>query len=83
MRCFICQHCSNPSFIFREEGTRKVAAEMGLKVVGEILLEMEIRKGCDDGVLVVVLAPESAVSKTYHERTINVVSTLDELARER
>ncbi|KAK3230096.1 hypothetical protein Dsin_001977 [Dipteronia sinensis] len=62
MRCFICSHCSNPSFIFGEGGTRKVAFEMGLKVGGEIPFEMEIRKGCDDGV-VIVSAPESVVSK--------------------
>ncbi|KAK3229854.1 hypothetical protein Dsin_001735 [Dipteronia sinensis] len=83
MRCFICPHYSNPSFIFGEGGTRKVATEMGLKVVSEIPLELDIRKSCDDGVLVVVSAPKSVVPKTCHEMAVNVVSTLDELASER
>ncbi|KAG7984677.1 hypothetical protein I3843_04G172400 [Carya illinoinensis] len=37
-----------PSFIFGKGGTRKLAAEMGLECVGEIPLEVEIRKGSDE-----------------------------------
>lgn len=36
MSCFICPHCSEPSFIFGKGGTHRTAAEMGLKVIGEV-----------------------------------------------
>ncbi|XP_031277622.1 iron-sulfur protein NUBPL isoform X2 [Pistacia vera] len=33
MSCFVCPHCSEPSFIFGKGGTRRTATEMGLKVI--------------------------------------------------
>lgn len=82
MSCFICPHCSEPSFIFGKGGTHKTAAEMGLKVIGEIPIEMDIRKGSDDGVPVVISAPDSIVSRAYGEVAVNVVNRLQELAKE-
>lgn len=43
---------------------------------------MEIRKGSDDGVPVVVSMPDSVVSKAYGELAANVVKRLEEVARE-
>ncbi|KAJ0112398.1 hypothetical protein Patl1_03219 [Pistacia atlantica] len=103
MSCFVCPHCSEPSFIFGNGGTRRTATEMGLKVIGEIKddtsssaqenerivvyllqipLEMDIRKGSDDGVPVVISAPDSIVSKAYSEVAVNVVKRLEEVAQE-
>ncbi|KAF5738902.1 iron-sulfur protein NUBPL [Tripterygium wilfordii] len=83
MSYFKCPHCGEPSFIFGKGGTLKTANEMGLKLVGEIPIEVEIREGCDEGVPVVVSAPDSTVSKAYGEVAQKVVSRLEELANEK
>ncbi|XP_065636301.1 iron-sulfur protein required for NADH dehydrogenase, mitochondrial isoform X1 [Quercus suber] len=82
MSCFTCPHCGEPSFIFGNGGTRKTASEMGLEFVGEIPLEVDIRKGGDDGVPIVVSAPDSLVSKAYGDLAQKVVDRLDELSKE-
>ncbi|XP_041004149.1 iron-sulfur cluster carrier protein-like [Juglans microcarpa x Juglans regia] len=69
-----------PSFIFGKGGTRKAASEMGLEFVGEIPLELEIRKGFDEGIPVVVAASNSAVSKAYGSLAQNVINRLEELS---
>ncbi|XVF71943.1 hypothetical protein PTKIN_Ptkin12aG0080600 [Pterospermum kingtungense] len=82
MSCFKCPHCGEPSFIFGVGGARKTAAEMGLQLVGEIPIEVDIRKSCDQGIPIVVSAPDSLVSKAYHDVAQNVVTRLEELAKE-
>ncbi|MBA0795626.1 hypothetical protein Gohar_006476 [Gossypium harknessii] len=81
MSCFKCPHCGEPSFIFGAGGARKTAAEMGLQLVGEIPIELDIRKGCDKGMPIVVSAPDSAVSKAYHDVAQTVVMRLEDLAK--
>ncbi|XVE72991.1 hypothetical protein DITRI_Ditri11bG0082400 [Diplodiscus trichospermus] len=81
MSCFKCPHCGEPSFIFGTGGARKTAGEMGLQLVGEIPIEVDIRKSCDKGIPIVVSAPDSIVSKAYHDIAQNVVKRLEELAK--
>ncbi|PRQ25940.1 iron-sulfur protein required for NADH dehydrogenase, mitochondrial [Rosa rugosa] len=82
MSCFKCPNCAERWFIFGEGGSRKTAAEMGIEVAGEIPLELGIRKGSDDGVPIVISAPDSDVSKAYIEVAQKVVSRLEELSKE-
>ncbi|KAB2016095.1 hypothetical protein ES319_D08G072600v1 [Gossypium barbadense] len=81
MSYFKCPHCGEPSFIFGAGGARKTAAEMGLQLVGEIPIELDIRKGCDKGMPIVVSAPDSTVSKAYHDVAQTVVMRLEDLAK--
>ncbi|TYI68226.1 hypothetical protein E1A91_D08G075100v1 [Gossypium mustelinum] len=81
MSYFKCPHCGEPSFIFGAGGARKTAAEMGLQLVGEIPIELDIRKDCDKGMPIVVSAPDSAVSKAYHDVAQTVVMRLEDLAK--
>ncbi|KAL6214603.1 hypothetical protein ACLB2K_014035 [Fragaria x ananassa] len=82
MSCFKCPNCAERWFIFGEGGSRKIAAEMGIEVAGEIPLEVGIRKGSDDGVPIVISAPDSDVSKAYVDVAQKVISRLDELSKE-
>ncbi|KAJ6399399.1 hypothetical protein OIU77_020028 [Salix suchowensis] len=82
MSFFKCPHCGEPSFIFGKEGARNAAASMGHDFIGEIPLEMDVRKGSDEGIPVVISAPDSAISKAYGDTAQNVVNKLDELAKE-
>lgn len=49
MSYFICDGCEKKHHIFREGGGRRVAAENGLPVLGEIPLEPAIAKAGDEG----------------------------------
>ncbi|KAK9281579.1 hypothetical protein L1049_004482 [Liquidambar formosana] len=82
MSCFICPHCSEPSFIFGREGAQKTAVEMGLQYLGEIPLEPDIGKGSDDGLPIVISAPDSVVSKAYGDVAQRIINKLGELAKE-
>lgn len=82
MSYFKCPHCGEPSFIFGKEGTRKTAAELGVDFVGEIPLEIEIRKGGDEGVPIVMSAPDSVVSRAYGDLAQKVINRLEELSKE-
>lgn len=48
----------------------------------QIPLEVGIRKGSDDGVPIVISAPDSDVSKAYVDVAQKVISRLDELSKE-
>lgn len=48
----------------------------------QIPLEVDIRKGGDDGVPIVVSAPDSLVSKAYGDLAQKVVDRLDEFSKE-
>lgn len=82
MSYFKCPHCGEPSFIFGKEGTQKTAAELGVDFVGEIPLEIEIRKGGDEGVPIVISAPDSVVSRAYGDLAQKVINRLEELSKE-
>ncbi|PQP96745.1 iron-sulfur protein NUBPL isoform X2 [Prunus yedoensis var. nudiflora] len=82
MSCFKCPNCAERWFIFGEGGSRKTAAEMGVDFAGEIPLEVGIRQGSDDGVPIVISAPDSDVSKAYVDIAQKVVDRLEELAKE-
>lgn len=82
MSYFKCLHCGEPSFIFGKGGARKTAEDMGLRFVGEIPLVEEVRSGSDDGVPIVVSNPDSVVAKSYGDLAQNIVSILEDLAKQ-
>ncbi|KAI9118999.1 hypothetical protein K1719_009674 [Acacia pycnantha] len=78
MSCFKCPHCGQPSYIFGKGGARMTAADMGLELLGEIPLEVQIREACDDGDPIVLSNPDSAASKAYGDVARKVVQRLKE-----
>lgn len=56
---------------------------VNLFLPSQIPIETEIRKGSDEGVPIVISAPDSAVSRAYGEVAVNVVNRLEEVAKER
>ncbi|KAL8150302.1 hypothetical protein V2J09_020110 [Rumex salicifolius] len=80
MSCFKCPHCNEPSFIFGQGGAKKTADEMCLNYLGDIPIEVKIRTGSDEGVPVVISAPNSAVSEAYNNVACRVLDTLTDLS---
>lgn len=49
----------------------------------QIPLVEEVRSGSDDGVPIVVSNPDSAVAKSYGDLAQNIVSILEDLAKQK
>jgi ATP-binding protein involved in chromosome partitioning len=65
MSGFCCPGCNQVTSIFGHGGARKEAEKLGLPFLGEIPLDMEIRKTSDDGRPIVAIEPESAHARLY------------------
>ena len=65
MSYFLCPHCGERSDIFTHGGARRAAEAMGVDFLGEIPLDMAIRKGADEGRPIVVSDPDSPHSGAY------------------
>ena len=65
MSYFICPKCGEQSDIFTHGGAKRTADKMETNFLGCIPLEMEIRKGSDEGIPIVVSAPRSKSTAIY------------------
>lgn len=65
MSVFRCPKCNHETHIFGADGARHLAATMGLDILGDIPLHINIRETCDLGKPVVVSDPESSEAKAY------------------
>uniref|UniRef100_A0A7M4E5A1 Iron-sulfur cluster transfer protein NUBPL n=1 Tax=Crocodylus porosus TaxID=8502 RepID=A0A7M4E5A1_CROPO len=59
MSVFQCPKCKHETHIFGADGVRDLAKTLGLDVLGDIPLDVNIRKTCDTGQPVVVSQPQS------------------------
>lgn len=65
MSWFICGNCGTEAHVFGHGGASKTAETMGLEVLGEIPLNIDIRETSDEGEPIVRSKPESAAAKAY------------------
>ncbi len=66
--------------IFGEGGGEKVAGEFDVPLLARIPLEMDTRKGGDEGVPIAVGQPDSAQAKAFRDLAEGVVERLDSLS---
>lgn len=76
MSYYICPHCGSRDNIFGHAGARETAAEMGVPFLGEIPLHIDIRTYADNGLPIVVAAPESAYAEAYLAIADKVIAEL-------
>jgi ATP-binding protein involved in chromosome partitioning len=67
MSYFVCPHCSQPTEIFSRGGGRKLAEMYGVPFLGELPLAPEIRSASDEGVPLVIAAPDSEAAARYRQ----------------
>jgi ATP-binding protein involved in chromosome partitioning len=67
MSYFVCPHCSERTEIFGHGGARSAAEDLGLEFLGELPLDPATRKAADDGMPIVVSAPESPQAQAFIE----------------
>lgn len=65
MSYFLCPHCGQRAEIFGQGGGEREARRQGLPLLGRIPLDPKIRQGGDEGIPIVILAPESPASQEF------------------
>ena len=64
---YICGNCNTRTDIFGKGGGAKMASEYGVPLLGEIPLDLRIRRAGDTGAPITAGDPESPVSRRYDE----------------
>ncbi|XP_023209736.1 iron-sulfur protein NUBPL-like isoform X2 [Centruroides sculpturatus] len=59
MSLFLCPKCGHATYIFGKEGTKKLAEELKLEILGDIPLDITIRETSDLGHPIVVSKPDN------------------------
>ncbi|CAK6432582.1 unnamed protein product [Pipistrellus nathusii] len=76
MSVFQCPKCKHKTHIFGADGARKLAQILGLDILGDIPLHLNIREASDTGQPIVFSQPESDEAKAYLRLAVEVVRRL-------
>ncbi|XP_061889956.1 iron-sulfur protein NUBPL isoform X2 [Entelurus aequoreus] len=79
MSVFTCPKCDHQTHIFGADGARQLADTLGVQLLGDIPLHMNIRETSDRGQPVVVSSPSSPEAAAYRKVAAAVVQRLEEL----
>lgn len=80
MSVFQCPNCSHQTHIFGSDGVKELAQALGVEILGDIPLHLNIRQTSDKGQPVVVSAPNSPEAEAYKRVAKAVVRRLAEEA---
>ncbi len=71
-----CPKCGHLSHLFGAEGGRKVAADLGVPLLGELPLALSIREQADGGKPTVKAEPDSPISGLYRDAARHLAAQL-------
>ncbi len=83
MSIHVCSHCGHSEHIFGAGGGARMAAEYGVRLLGELPLDAHIREEADGGRPTVVAAPDSPRARAYFEMARRTGGALAMRARDR
>jgi ATP-binding protein involved in chromosome partitioning len=83
MSIHVCTNCGHAEHIFGSGGGARMAEEYGVKLLGELPLDIQIREEADSGRPTVVAAPDSPRAKAYFEMARRTGAALAIRARDR
>ncbi|KAG5265594.1 hypothetical protein AALO_G00244210 [Alosa alosa] len=78
MSVFQCPKCNHQTHIFGADGARELAHTLGVEVLGDIPLHLNIRETSDRGQPVVVSSPDSPEAESYKKVAAAVVRRLED-----
>ncbi|WP_407276264.1 iron-sulfur cluster carrier protein ApbC [Halothiobacillus sp. DCM-1] len=81
MSVHICSNCGHAEPIFGQGGGEKLAAELGVGLLGQLPLDLRIRVDVDDGQPTVVRAPDSAIALAYRRLARQTAAALGRQVR--
>ena len=67
MSTHICSNCGHEEHIFGHGGVANEAKKLGIPLLAEIPLSLDVRIGADGGVPIVVGKPDSVQAKAFHQ----------------
>jgi ATP-binding protein involved in chromosome partitioning len=76
-----CTHCGKPMAIFGEGGGERLAAEVGLPLLGQVPMYPPVMKGGDTGMPIVVADPSSSAAQAMRKIADRVVARLSDVSR--
>ena len=76
MSVHVCSHCGHIEHIFGEGGGARMAAQYGVRLLGELPLDVRIREEADGGQPTVIAAPGSPRAKAYIEMARHTAGAL-------
>jgi ATP-binding protein involved in chromosome partitioning len=77
MSAYACPHCGHEEDIFGSGGAARLAAELGIPLLGQIPLLGEICRDGDAGTPIVVASPEHPVSHTFLDIAAAVLTAVE------
>lgn len=78
-----CTNCGHVEHLFGEGGVKKTAEAMGLRLLGEVPLQLSVREMADEGTPVVIADPDSVSAAAYAGIAGRIADLLEERAKER
>uniref|UniRef100_A0A8D2M3F1 NUBP iron-sulfur cluster assembly factor, mitochondrial n=1 Tax=Zonotrichia albicollis TaxID=44394 RepID=A0A8D2M3F1_ZONAL len=76
MSVFQCPKCKHETHIFGTDGVKDLAKTLGLDILGDVPLHINIRETCDSGQPVVISQPQSDAAKAYHKIAMEILRRL-------
>lgn len=76
MSVHVCSQCGHQEAIFGSGGAARMADEYGVDLLGELPLDLQIRKDVDEGTPTVVASPDGAVTDAFLALAGNVAGRL-------
>jgi ATP-binding protein involved in chromosome partitioning len=83
MSVHICSNCGHSEHIFGTGGGARMAQEYGVRLLGELPLDVHIREEADGGTPTVVAAPDSPRARPYFEMARRTAAALALRTRDR
>jgi ATP-binding protein involved in chromosome partitioning len=83
MSVHVCSHCGHVEHIFGTGGGARLASEHGIRLLGELPLDVRIREQADGGRPTVVAEPDSPAARAYIEAARRAGAVLSLRARDR
>lgn len=65
MSVYVCDKCGHESHIFGDNGGQRLASELGIDLLGDIPIDVNIRECSDSGTPLLVTQPKSETAERY------------------
>jgi ATP-binding protein involved in chromosome partitioning len=76
MSYFVCSHCQEKTFIFREGGGKRISEELGIPFLGSIPIDPEVVLAGDEGVPIVARNPAAPAALAYRDIAARIASAV-------
>lgn len=79
MSTFICPHCGERTDLFGHGGAREEATKLGVPFLGEVPLDIAVRRTSDEGRPIIVSDPDGPPAAAYRAISVAVLDELEHL----